>query len=238
MTFSPAVVASRAASSLLAIPPLLNPPGRSRTKPVIEESSRSTVAITRLPGSCGSPSNRPSTSDSSTSSGARIRLVTMAASRSLSPNVVCNSSTATVSFSLMIGTAPSSMQRQQRVSGVEVSQPVFEIIGGQQNLCGVMAVGVQRPLVGFHQAALPDGGDGLKMGEVGRSARQSEPAHARPDGPGADQHDFSARRQHVVDLFDELLDSLVIELAVAARQHARAHLDDDRGGQRGDFLSQ
>ena len=32
----------------------------------------------------------------------------MAASRSLSPKVVCNSSTLTVSFSLMIGTAPNS----------------------------------------------------------------------------------------------------------------------------------
>ena len=36
------------------------------------------------------------------------KFVTIAARRSLSPKVVCNSSTLTVSFSLMIGTAPNS----------------------------------------------------------------------------------------------------------------------------------
>ena len=115
---------------------------------------------------------------------------------------------------------------------------MFEIGGGQQHLGGVMAVLVQRPLVGLDEAALADGGDGLKMGKIGGPARQSEPAHAGPDGPGANQHDLSARRKDVVDLIDELLDPLLVELPVVAGQHAGADLDDDGRGQGGDFLSQ
>ena len=68
----------------------------------------------------------------------------MAASRSLSPNVVCSSSTLTVSFSLMIGTAPNSKQRQDRVAGVEVARAMVEVVGGQQDLGGVAAVAVAR----------------------------------------------------------------------------------------------
>jgi len=41
-----------------------------------------------------------------------------------------------------------------------------------------------------------------------------------------------------VDLIDELLDPLLVELAVLPGQDASAHLNDDGGGQGGDFLSQ
>ena len=88
ITFSPALVAWRAASSLLAMPPLLTPVALSRTSSKMGASRRLTVGITRDSGSAGSPSNSPSTSDSSTNSGARIKFVTYAASRSLSPKAV------------------------------------------------------------------------------------------------------------------------------------------------------
>ena len=69
ITFSPAVVAMRAASSLLAMPPLLMPVTLSRTRLKIDGSSRVTVGISFEFGSRGSPSYSPSTSESSTSSG-------------------------------------------------------------------------------------------------------------------------------------------------------------------------
>ena len=76
ITFSPAVVAIRAASSLLAMPPLL-----SDDSPVL--ANRRTESSSPIDGGnhvdCrvrGSPSYRPSTSESSTSSGPGIRLVT------------------------------------------------------------------------------------------------------------------------------------------------------------------
>jgi hypothetical protein len=46
-----------------------------------------------------------------------------------------------------------------------------------------MAVLVQGPLVGFDQAALPDGGDGLEMGKIGRAARQPKPPMPAPTAP-------------------------------------------------------
>ena len=64
---------------------------------------------------------------------------------------------------------------------------MFEVVGGEQHLGGVMAAAPERPLVGLDQPALADGGHGLKMGQVGRPAPQSQPSHARPHGARADQ---------------------------------------------------
>ncbi len=115
---------------------------------------------------------------------------------------------------------------------------MFQVVGRQQDLGGVMAKLAERPLVDFDEAALSDGGHGLQMGQIGGPTRQSQPPHARPDGPGADQHHLSPRRQHAVHLIDQLLDALLVEWPVAAGEHARAHLHHDRRGQRGDLLSQ
>ena len=59
---------------------------------------------------------------------------------------------------------------------------MFQVLGGQQHLGGVMAVVQKRPLVGLDQQALADGGDGLEMGQIGGAGGQSQPTHARPDG--------------------------------------------------------
>ena len=65
-----------------------------------------TSGTSALPGAPGSASYSPSTSESSTSRSAWTRCATSAASRSLSPNRI--SVVATVSFSLTIGSTPSS----------------------------------------------------------------------------------------------------------------------------------
>ena len=49
-TFSPEIVAMRAAASLLAIPPLLSPVLMSRAKVITDSSRRVTVGISLAPG--------------------------------------------------------------------------------------------------------------------------------------------------------------------------------------------
>ena len=95
----------------------------------------------------------------------------------------------TVSFSLMIGTAPNSKQRENRVADVEIARAVIEIVGGQQHLGGVAAVGAQRAIVGFDQRGLPDRGDGLQAAtrSVGRFFKPRRPMPA-PTAPELTRH--------------------------------------------------
>ena len=103
-------VAIRAAASLEAIPPLPTaepgpPATSSKAASTATTCSTSVASANRL----GSASNRPSVSVSRTRHSAPTRLAMSAARRSLSPKRI--SSSATASFSLMTGTAPSSMSR-------------------------------------------------------------------------------------------------------------------------------
>ena len=105
--WAPPLAARRAASTLVIIPPLPidepAPPAMvsSTGSPATTRSSRRACGSRR-----GSAVNRPDWSVRITSASASIRLVTSAPSVSLSPNLI--SSVTTVSFSLMIGTTPSS----------------------------------------------------------------------------------------------------------------------------------
>ena len=106
----PAWVTFRAAASLVAMPPVPRllplPPAISIRLSVIS----STRGIRRASGfSRGLPVYRPSISLTSTSASASTRRATVADRLSLSPKRI--SSTATVSFSLTMGTTPSSSSR-------------------------------------------------------------------------------------------------------------------------------
>ncbi len=106
-TRTPDQEAILAAASLDAIPPL---PRRVPRPPAMRSSSWSTSTISSInepdESNRGSALSRPGMSVSSTSRSAETRLATSAASRSLSPKRI--SSSATASFSLTIGTTPSS----------------------------------------------------------------------------------------------------------------------------------
>ena len=134
-----------------------------------------------------------------------------------------------VSFSLMIGTAPNSNSVSKRISGVQVPGAMLHVFGRQQNLGGMAAVLVQRPFVGLDQNALPDGGDGLQMGQIGGAAGQSQAAHAGAHGPGTDQHHLAAGVHHPMDLLDQIADLLSIELGIRPGQHPGAHFHHDGG---------
>jgi len=119
-------------------------------------------------------------------------------------------------------------QCPEGVADVEVSGAVLEVVRHEQHLADVAAAAAQRPLVGLDQAALADGRHGLQPGEFLGPAVEAHPAHARPHGPGTDEHDLAAARQHGVELPAEGFDSGGIEQAVGAGEHASAHLDDDQ----------
>ena len=103
-----------------------------------------TVGISADRASLGSPSYSPWTSDRMTSNGARNRLVTMAARRSLSPKVVINSSTATVSFSLITGMASKRSSASKRVADVQVAGAVVQVVGGEQQLGGMASMASEK----------------------------------------------------------------------------------------------
>ena len=78
---------------------------------------------------------------------------------------------------------PQFQQGEQGIAGVEVAGAMFEVLGGQQDLGGVMAVGRKRPLVGLDQQALADGGDGLEVGQVGGRGLSVPGVPCRPPRP-------------------------------------------------------
>ena len=105
----PAAPAMPAASTFVTMPPL---PTDEPVPPIVTASRSSVVATSgtrRAPRRDGGPSYRESTSVRSTSPCAPTMSATRAARRSLSPKRI--SCVATVSFSLTIGTMPSSRSR-------------------------------------------------------------------------------------------------------------------------------
>ena len=121
-------------------------------------------------------------------------------------------------------------QGAKRVADVEIAGPVLHVVGHQEHLRGVPLAAAKHPLVGLDEAALPDRRHGLQMGELPGPRRQAHPAHARPDGAGADEHDPPALGQKGLELPAERLDPGDIEQAVAPGEHAGADLHDDESG--------
>ena len=88
------------------------------------------------------------------------------------------------------------------------------------------------------KAALPDGGHGLQMRQIGRPLIQAQTPHARADGAGADQHDLTSRIGRRAQLTRKRRDSLAIQRADLVGQHPRADLHNKHLGASSDFLTQ
>jgi hypothetical protein len=129
-------------------------------------------------------------------------------------------------------------QGAQGVADIEVAGPVLEVVRHQQHLRGVAALGAEHSLVGFDQAALPDRGHGLKVGEFLRPLGEPHPAHAGPDGSRTDEHHLPPLREDGVELAPERLDARVVEQPVRAGEHAGADLDDDEPGGGGEIQAE
>ena len=63
---------------------------------------------------------------------------------------------ATVSFSLMTGTAPRASSVFKRAAGIQIAAALFGVAQGQENLRHGDLVRLQDLLVGVRQANLPD----------------------------------------------------------------------------------
>src|SRR5207248_10495570 len=127
-------------------------------------------------------------------------------------------------------------QAQDGVADVEVARPAVEVVGGQEDLRDVRAVGGERLLVGAHEHALADGGAGLELPQSAGPFAQAEFADAGPDCPGGDEDDFAAGRPQPLHLVGERADAVAVEGAAGVGQDVGPDLDDDRVGQGNDFL--
>ena len=227
-----------AALSLLAIPPLLRPVARSRTSAQTDSSSRVTVGMTLEPriGRIAIVQAVDIRQQHQQRGADQVRdhrgQPVVVAERGLqfldADGVVFVDDRHGAEFE----------QRQQRVADVEIAGAVVEIVGDQEHLGGMMAVQAEIAVVGFDQGALPDGGDGLKLGQIAGPAFDSEPTHAGADRPGADQRHLSARRDDLVQFFGQRGDALLIEQAVGAGEDAGADFHDERVSGGGDFLAE
>ena len=101
----------------------------------------------------------------------------------------------------------------------------------------VPAVGPQSAVVGFHQVALSDGGDGLQLGEIAGPLGELELAEPRADGARSDQRHVAAGGHQFVQFLGQRGDALAVEQAAGAGEHARADFDHDGVGRGGDFLT-
>ncbi len=115
---------------------------------------------------------------------------------------------------------------------------MFEVVGGEQDLGGVVAQRRECPFVGLHQQALPDGGHGLQAGQIGGPRGHAQAAHARAHRPGADQHDLPPACTTSCNCRASCSMRVIVERAVVARQDLRADFDDERPGEGGDFLAE
>jgi len=133
---------------------------------------------------------------------------------------------------------PELEQRADGVADVEIAGAVVQVVGRQQQLGGVPAVGPQAAVVGLDQMALPDGSHGLQLGQVGRPPGQVKLAQARANSPGSDQGHLAAGGHQLVQFFSQRRHAFLIQQARGTREHPGADFDDHGVGRGGNFLTQ
>ena len=164
-------------------------------------------------------------SDSSTSVSAEIISATRAPRRSLSPKRI--SSVATVSFSLITGTALRPSNVRHGLARVEVAAALLGIVERQQDLRHRDAVSRQRLLVGMRELDLAGRGGGLAFLEFERARCKLEMGAAETDGAGRHQHDLAAALVEARDIVGQRLEPVAPDFAPGfIDQDRRADLDD------------
>ena len=158
-------------------------------------------------------------SESSTSVSALIICATRAASRSLSPKRI--SAVATVSFSLITGTAPSASSVLERRARVEVAAALLGVVGRQQDLRDGDAVPRQRLLIGMREADLAGGGRGLLLLEPAACGR-CRPRWRRPTAIAPEEtiSTSCAALAAARDVVDQRLEPGAADVAASPRRPA------------------
>ena len=154
---------------------------------------------------------------------------TRAARRSLSPKRI--SEVATVSFSLMTGTAPQLQQGGEGRAGVEMAPPVLRIVEGEQDLGHGDAVAGKGLLIGMGEADLARGRRRLLLLQPQRARGEAEMAPADGDGAGGDQDHLLALRPERGHVIGQGLEPAPADIAaLLLDQQGGADLDDDPPG--------
>ena len=165
---------------------------------------------------------------------ASVMLATTAARWSLSPNLI--SSTATVSFSLMMGMTFHSIRVERVLCTLmkrlrSVRSSMVSRIWATYIPCVPEGVGIDA-----HEPALPDGRAGLLFGHALEFAGDAHAVLARGDGPGGDDDDVVALPDEFRHLVDELLDDVAVQ-SFAAREDTASDFHDDPPDVGEDLLS-
>ena len=230
MTMSaPAAVTSLAARSLVAMPPVPSaepaPPARASISGVIALHQRRAACASGWVW--GSAVYRPSMS---LEQHQQVRLD--AAAHDGGQGVVVAdraiSSVATVSFSLMMGRAPSSSRRVRVFSRFCRRPASVNVLAGEQDLGHGVVVIREQPVVGVHQLALAHGGGRPAWWACPWGGWASEQlAHAHADGAGGHQDDLMPGVLQVAEYLDQLFGVADVQPPGGVRQRGSADFDDD-----------
>jgi hypothetical protein len=105
-------------------------------------------------------------------------------------------------------------ESQNRISGIEVTRSVIEIVSRKKYLGGVPPMDFQGSIVSFDQSTLANRGDSLQMGQINWTLGQFQPADASPDGAAAHQHHASFAFQQLHELLCQFRYPLLVERTI------------------------
>ena len=135
-----------------------------------------------------------------------------------------------VSFSLTMGSAPSSSSPVEGVLEVFLPILVLQVLAGEQDQGHHMAVLGEELVIGVHQFTLAHGGGSLLARHITGPAGQGQLAHPHTDGPGGDQNDLMTGIFQVTEHLAQLFHLADIQPAGGIGQGGGAHFDDNSHG--------
>ena len=139
-------------------------------------------------------------------------IATCAERKSLSPKVI--SSVAVVSFSLTTGTTCQAIKPLQRLTRVQVVDPLRHVEGGQQHLRGTDASSGEPILVGAEEVALADGRGGLELVDCARALGESQQPPPPGDRARGDHQHLLAAGVELADLAADLIEDVGAQRSV------------------------
>ena len=125
----------------------------------------------------------------------------------------------------------------QRVTDVQVLCSMLKIIGRKQYLGSMKAEFFEEMIVRLDERTLPNSSDGLELGEVFRTARQTEASNAGTNRTGADQHHTKPLRTRLCKLVRERFDLRFAQMSARVGQNTCSDFYDDGGRLSENFLT-
>ena len=114
----------------------------------------------------------------------------------------------------MMGIARLSSRPSQRVPDVQVAQPVTQVSTGEESLGHGDPVRAEEPVVGLHEAALPDRGQHLPFGEIPPQPGGAQEVPSCGDRSRGNEDHLGAVGVEPSDLVDEGGHHIAVQVAV------------------------